>query len=168
MLKTNTNSIKAVLHSLSDSIAIFEDFLHSIPQEVLDRNRGDGFWSLHEHANHLADVQPMLLDRMKRILNEDVPEFIPFIPEQDEPAEETPLRTVDEIIKQFKTIREEQLKLLEDAGPEEWQRTANHPEYDQYGLFILARHVLMHDHWHLYRMEELWLTKDAYLTRLEG
>jgi hypothetical protein len=26
----------------------------------------------------------------------------------------------------------------------------------------------MHDHWHMFRMEELWLTRDAYLTRLEG
>jgi len=27
----------------------------------------------------------------------------------------------------------------------------------------LERHILMHDHWHMYRMEELWLTRDAYL-----
>lgn len=42
------------------------------------------------------------------------------------------------------------------------------PEYALYSLFILARHILMHDHGHIYRMEERWLTRDAYLTKLEG
>jgi hypothetical protein len=73
-----------------------------------------------------------------------------------------------EIIEQFKAMREKQLDLLKNVGPEDWEKMAFHPEYDQYGLLILARHVFMHDHWHLYRMEELWLTKDEYLTRLEG
>ena len=53
-----------------------------------------------------------------------------------------------------------------DAGT--WQKTATHPEYAQYSFYILVRHILMHDHWHMYRMEELWLTRDEYLTQLEG
>jgi len=168
MPSINAKEIEAILRSLSDSITIFEGFLRSIPPDKLDERRGETFWSIHEHADHLAGVQPMLLERMQRILSEDMPEFIPFIPEQDEAVEETTLHAVSEIIKQFKAMREEQLDLLKNVGPEDWEKMALHPEYDQYGLLILARHVFMHDHWHLYRMEELWLTKDEYLTRLEG
>ena len=168
MPNKNTKEIKTILRSLADSITIFEGFLRSTPTEALDRRRGEGFWSIHEHADHLADVQPMILERMQRILSEDMPEFIPFIPEQDDENEEIPLRTVQEIIGQFKTVRENQLELLRAAGPENWRRMAVHPEYTRYGLFILARHAFMHDHWHLYRMEELWLTRDEYLTRLDG
>ena len=54
------------------------------------------------------------------------------------------------------------------ATPADWEKTATHPEYEQYSLIILARHILMHDHWHMYRMEELWLTRDEYLTILTG
>jgi len=168
MQNKNTNEIEAILHSLSDSIAIFEGFLRSIPADTMDKKRGETFWSIHEHADHLAAVQPMLLERMRRILSEDKPEFTPFIPDQEEEVEETTLLTVEEIIKRFRRRREEQLDILKDLGPEDWERAAVHPEYDQYGLFILVRHMLMHDHWHLYRMEELWLTKDEYLTQLEG
>jgi hypothetical protein len=25
----------------------------------------------------------------------------------------------------------------------------------------------MHDFWHMYRIEELWLTRDGYLTKVE-
>lgn len=94
MPSINAKEIEAILRSLSDSITIFEGFLRSIPPDKLDERRGETFWSIHEHADHLAGVQPMLLERMRRILSEDMPEFIPFIPEQDEAVEEATLHTV--------------------------------------------------------------------------
>lgn len=164
----NSKGIESILRSLSDSITIFEEFLRAIPADALKKKRGKGFWSIHEHADHLADVQPMVLERLQRILAEDMPEFTPFVPEQDKKVEIKTLRSVEEIINQFRARRNEQLELLGNAEMKDWTRMAVHPEYDQYGLFILARHILMHDHWHMYRMEELWLTKDEYLTKLEG
>ena len=68
---------------------------------------------------------------------------------------------------QFAAYRDKQLSLLEKADDLTWKKVATHPEYESYSLYILARHVLMHDYWHMYRVEELWLTRDAYLTRLE-
>jgi hypothetical protein len=165
---TSEKTITAILVALERSIAIFDDMLRSIPTESLDIKRGEGFWSLHEHATHLADVQPMGLERMRRILTEDEPEFVAFVPNQGEEAEKPPLPPVEAIIADFRTGRKQQLELLKKASPQDWKRTAVHPEYEQYGLFIFARHILMHDHWHMYRMEELWLTKDEYLSRLEG
>ncbi|MEZ7198017.1 DinB family protein [Pseudodesulfovibrio karagichevae] len=159
---------KAILDALKASPPIFEGFLRSIPPDKLDQKRGEGFWTLHEHAAHLADVQPMGLERMRRILTEDVPEFAPFVPDQKEAAEKPPLPPVEEIIANFKVGRTQQLELLKNASPDDWKRTAIHPEYERYGLFIFARHILMHDHWHMYRMEELWLTRDEYLSKLEG
>ena len=168
MPNSKSKEIKAILNSLSDSITIFADFIRSIPADKLNERRGDNFWSILEHADHLADVQSMIFERMQKILSEDMPEFIPFIPDQDAVTEEKKLHTVDEIVEQFKSMRTSQLELLNDVNKQDWQRKAIHPEYDQYGLFMLARHVLMHDHWHMYRMEELWLTKNEYLTKLEG
>jgi hypothetical protein len=62
--------------------------------------------------------------------------------------------------------RKKQILLLENADDITWQKTATHPEYETYSLYILTRHTLMHDHWHMYRIEELWLTRDSYLTKL--
>ena len=168
MTDSTEMTTKAILEALEGSITIFDNLLRSIPAEVLDVKRGEGFWSLHEHAAHLADVQPMGLERMRRILTEDVPEFVPFIPDQEEEAEKPPLPPMEEILANFKMGRRNQLELLKNITSEDWKRTAIHPEYEQYGLFIFARHILMHDHWHMYRMEELWLTKDEYLSRLDG
>ncbi len=101
-------------------------------------------------------------------MNEEHPQFVPFIPGKagDEPVAPACM-SVPAALLQFGEYRRKQLLLLEKADATVWQRMATHPEYDLYSLYILARHVLMHDHWHMYRIEELWLTKDAYLTKLE-
>jgi hypothetical protein len=40
------------------------------------------------------------------------------------------------------------------------EKSAGHEECSEYTLYIMLRHTLTHDHVHIYRMEELWLTQD--------
>ena len=49
---------------------------------------------------------------------------------------------------------------LKALQPEHWSRTAEHPEYSHYSVFIMFRHLAMHDLFHAYRIEELLLKKD--------
>jgi len=157
-----------LLAGLRGSIRILSEFVTALPQDKLDLRRGDGFWTIAEHVSHLAQVQPMLLDRIKRFVAEAHPEFIPYIPGEEEEEPDTPERMdIADALGQFTATRNEQLSVLADTDDVVWGREANHPEYELYNLHILARHLLMHDHWHMYRMEELWLTKDAYLTHME-
>jgi len=157
-----------LLAGLRTTPRILREFVRTIPKDRLDLRRGEGFWTIAEHVIHLAEVQQMLLDRFQRFMKEEHPVFIPFLPGKAEEGAAAPARpNMADALPQFEQYRSKQLSLLENADSEIWQRTASHPEYDQYSLYILTRHVLMHDHWHMYRMEELWLTKDAYLTRLE-
>ncbi|MCM0081963.1 DinB family protein [Geomonas sp. Red32] len=160
--------IPDLLDALGRSPRILASFVKTIPEEKLDLRRGEGFWTIAEHVSHLAEVQPMLLGRFERFLKEEHPDFIPYLPGKDEGEPAAPVRmSMDAALEQFATVRAKQLELLKSAGPKSWQKSGSHPEYDAYSLYILVRHLLMHDHWHMYRMEELWLTKDAYLTRLE-
>ena len=160
--------IPDLLEALRRSPRILSQFVQSIPESKLDVRRGEGFWTIAEHYSHLAQVQPMLLKRFERFMTEDHPEFVPFIPSAGKEEAETPPRmSMESALDQFARCRASQLLLLENADDLTWKKTATHPEYEQYSLYLLTRHVLMHDHWHMYRMEELWLTKDAYLTRLE-
>lgn len=159
---------QALVDGLRQSPAILAALVQSIPEDKLDVRRGDGFWTIAEHVSHLAQVQPMLRDRLKRFLAEEHPTFVPYLPGEGEDEPDTPVRLpMDVALAQFGEIREEQCRLLDNADANRWNRQGTHPEYDQYSLHILTRHLLMHDHWHMYRVEELWLTRDAYLTRLE-
>lgn len=162
---------KSILESLANSPIILSELIHSVPSNFLKIKRGNKFWSIEEHAIHLAQVQPMLLDRLDRFIEEDQPEFIPFIPENDEVAQKPKQHNdidLKNALNSFESLRKKQLSLINAVSSEVWLKKAIHPEYTQYSFYILVRHILMHDHWHMYRIEELWLTKDEYLTLLQG
>jgi uncharacterized damage-inducible protein DinB len=159
--------IRDLLDSLGRTPRILSEFVRTVPEDRLDVRRKKGFWTVAEHVVHLAHVQPMLLSRFERFMNEEHPEFTPYIPEKtgggaDAPSPVSTAAALD----QFADYRRRQLLLLEKADDNTWRRTATHPEYETYSLYILTRHALMHDYWHMYRMEELWLTRDELLTEL--
>jgi len=159
--------IQDLLEGLRRTPKILSEFVKTIPEGKMDLRRGEGFWTVAEHVSHLAQVQPMLLDRFQRFINEDHPEFVPYIPGNGKDEPDTPPRmNMTAALEQFAQYRNKQLELLESANDIIWRRTATHPEYENYSFYILTRHTLMHDYWHMYRIEELWLTRDAYLTRL--
>jgi uncharacterized damage-inducible protein DinB len=161
------HDIQDQLETLRRAPKILVEFVKTIPHNKIDLRRGEGFWTIAEHVSHLAQVQPMLLNRFERFMNEDHPEFVPYIPGKAEEEPDNPPRMdITAALDQFAECRGKQLLLLESADDATWGKTATHPEYETYSLYILTRHVLMHDYWHMYRMEELWLTRDTYMTRL--
>jgi uncharacterized damage-inducible protein DinB len=162
------DDIPDLLEGMKRSGNILKAFVTSIPESNLNERRGDGFWTIAEHVIHLADVQSMLLERIQRFIDEDLPEFVPYFPKDDEKDTRPENIEIDAALMAFQEVREKQIALLTKTDKTVWKKTATHPEYDQYSLYILVRHILMHDHWHMYRMEELWLTKDAYLTDVPG
>jgi uncharacterized damage-inducible protein DinB len=156
-----------LLDGLKRGPGMLSAFVETIPEVKLDLRRGEGFWTVGEHVSHLAQVQPMLLERLERFTAEEHPQFVPYIPGTGEEEPDTPFRMpIDKALVQFADFRAKQIALLEKADEEVWQRMATHPEYERYSFYILVRHILMHDYWHMYRMEELWLTRDDYLTVL--
>ncbi|UCD79710.1 MAG: DinB family protein [Desulfobacterales bacterium] len=159
--------IPDLLNGLERTLRILSEFVQSIPAEKMNLRRGDGFWTIAEHVSHLAQVQPMLLERLQRFMAEDRPEFVPYIPGDAEAEARPPQMEIDAALESFAHHRKQQLTLLDKADEAVWRKTAGHPEYELYSMHILVRHILMHDYWHMYRMEELWLTRDAYLTRLD-
>ena len=160
-------NIRDLLEGLKRTPKILSEFVKTIPEGKMDLRRGEGFWTVAEHVSHLVQVQPMLLDRFQRFINEDRPEFVPYIPGSGKDEPDTPPRmNMTAALVQFAQYRNKQLELLESADDITWRKTATHPEYENYSLYILTRHTLMHDFWHMYRIEELWLTRDAYLTKL--
>jgi uncharacterized damage-inducible protein DinB len=159
--------IPNLLKALEGSGPILAGFVQSIPAEKMNLRRGEGFWTIAEHVSHLAETQPMLLGRLQQFMAEDRPEFVPYIPGEDEVEARPPQMAVNEALASFAHYRAEQLALLEKADDAAWQKTAGHPEYELYTMHIMVRHMLLHDYWHMYRMEELWLTRDAYLTKVD-
>ena len=160
-------NIQELLDGLSKAPQVLWAVVATIPAQRINRRRKEGYWTIGEHISHLALVQPLLLERLERFMKEERPEFVPYIPGSDEPTSDSPpIMATDAALSQFSEQRHLQIELLNRVDDAIWQKEALHPEYEQYSFYILVRHILMHDYWHMYRMEELWLTRDSYLTKL--
>ena len=155
--------IHLILQQLAQAPALLHDLVEGIPPELHKQHRIPGKWCIHEHACHLADVHSMMITRFEQFKKEEHPAFVPFLPGQTISDHHLMDMDLQESLLHFAQDREQLLNLLNSFTDTDWAKTATHPEYTQFTAKIFARHIMMHDHLHMYRIEELWLTEDAYL-----
>ncbi len=157
-------SRNSILSCLEQSPVILADLAAAIPEAERKPRRIAAKWSIHEHLCHLADVQPMLRGRFEQFRDEESPRFEPYLPGNTASDEHLLAMDWDQALETFATQRGRLLAFLRELDESIWLRRAQHSEYRLYSPDILLRHVLMHDHLHMYRIEELWLSEAAYLS----
>ena len=153
---------KNLISSLKQSPLIIGDYLLTVSVEQANEIRRVNFWTICKHLSHLVQTQKLLYERILKFKNEDNPVIKPYFPDKDE-IEKNDLG-VPELIEKFKAIRNDQIELLESLSEKDFRKKAVHEEYKKYDLEIIMNHILFHDYWHMYRIEELLLTKDEYLS----
>jgi len=52
------------------------------------------------------------------------------------------------------------VEILKQLTPDEWQKTAVHEAFDHYSVFIMFRHLYVHEMHHAYLIEQLMLKND--------
>ena len=84
----------------------------------------------------------------------------PYNPDQDD-ADDALLRLdLQTSLDSYVRDRARLVVRLRTLTPSEWARAAEHPEYSRYSVFIMFRHLALHDFFHAYRIEELLLKRD--------
>lgn len=154
-----------IVSALKNNILVLSDLIENIPEELFYRKRGKGYWSIHQHISHLSDVQQKVYGRLELFLADKRPVIQPINPDKDTENQEDH-RKVDESLNTFAHWRLKQVKLAESSCDEIWRRTIEHPEYDLYTFEITLRHMVLHDGFHMHRIEELWLMKDEFILPL--
>lgn len=157
------SAIATLLGSLSETPVILSDLISQIPENERHLQRIPGKWSIHENACHLAVVEPMMYDRLLTFKNVDYPVFQAYLPGTN--VDDTPLSkmNLEESLKNFARYRAETILLARSLSEKDWKKEASHPEYKLYTAEILLRHLLLHDGLHMFRVQQLWLTKEAFL-----
>ena len=154
------NNVDVVVTSLERAPALIIPLVREVPQAILKRRPKPGKWSAHEHACHLATVHPVLTARLDLMLTQQRPRIVSYFPSADEEDGASLKVDLDEAMERFSTDRQRLVQRLRGLSAEEWHRTADHEEYAQYSVFIMFRHLAMHDMLHAYRIEELLLKND--------
>jgi hypothetical protein len=102
----------------------------------------------------------MFFDRLALMLREERPSIRAYLPDREHSPDALLDVDLEEALGRFRHERSELVARLRQLQPRDWLRTAEHEEYRDYSLFILFRHVVMHDMLHAYRIEECLLKKD--------
>lgn len=117
-------------------------------------------WSAYEHAVHLSQTDKLFRDRLDVILS--TPE--PFIEVKENTAEEKAGSMLevdlDESLERYVRERASLVERLKHLTPEQWQKTAVHEAFDHYSVFIMFRHLYLHEIHHAYLLEQLLLKND--------
>jgi uncharacterized damage-inducible protein DinB len=153
------NDPAAVIDALENAPALVVPLVREVPREVLKRRPAPGRWSAHEHACHLADVHALFFARLEQFQREERPRIEPFDPAAERPDGELLAVDLDGALARFTEDRRRLVARLRQLPPELWRREADHGEYSHYSLFIMFRHLALHDCLHAYRVEELLLKK---------
>ena len=159
------NDILHIIYCLKQSPIILKNLLTQVPSELYKVRRIPGKWSIHEHACHIAaGDQTGFIDRFKQFLNEEKPKIKPLSGDSF-PPDYLIKMDLSDALDIFFEKREELIGLVSSADKSIWTKEAEHPEYQIYTPYLMLRHRLLHDHFHMYRIEELWLTKEKYLKK---
>jgi uncharacterized damage-inducible protein DinB len=150
----------AVIDALERAPGIVIPLVREVPSDVLKRRPAPRKWSAHEHACHLAHVHQLFFDRLDLMLASPAPVITPYNPGESD-ADDLLLRMdLDESLRHFAEDRRRLIERLRGLSREKWNRTAEHGEYRHYSVFIMFRHLALHDFFHAYRIEELLLKKE--------
>jgi len=102
----------------------------------------------------VASAPDIALDQ---ILANPRPVITPYDPARDEADDAFLQMDLDDSLRRYVEDRRALVARLRVLPAEAWARTAEHGEYSHYSVFIMFRHVALHDLFHAYRIEELLL-----------
>ncbi len=146
------------LETLKHIPNIIAKFMDNVPEDRLDVRRDETAWTIREHFLHIVQVQEMLLGRIKLIRESENPVIEPYFPEEDDIEN----LGIEEALRKYRRFRKKQIEEIESCSRKELERRADHKEYTDYSIPIIVRHMIFHEYWHMYRLEEILYTKDGF------
>lgn len=155
------DSAVSVIEALERAPGVVIPLVKEVPATILKRRPAPRKWSAHEHACHLAAVHKLFFDRLDYMLAHPAPVITPYDPgtqDADDALLQVDLRTA---LDSYVCDRARLTARLRTLSPSDWQRTAEHGEYSHYSVFIMFRHLALHDFLHAYRIEELLLKRES-------
>ena len=154
-----SDKLMIILDQLARGPELVRQLIFDVPTELRKRRPAPGVWSAHEHAVHLPAVQPIMMARLNQMLTHPGCTIKSYEPSRDEPDDALLTLDLDTEMDRFARERTAMLDRLRALTGQDWSIAAQHEEYSHYGVFIMFRHLAMHDLHHAYKIEDRLLRK---------
>ena len=152
-------TVAVVIDALARAPDVVVPLVREVPPVLLRRRPAPSRWSAHEHACHLAVVHQLFFDRLESMLANPAPVITPYDPGSQDPDDALLRMDLDTELARYRTDRARLVARLRELTAADWARRAAHAEYSHYSVFIMFRHLALHDFLHAYRIEELLLNR---------
>jgi uncharacterized damage-inducible protein DinB len=141
-------------HALNATPGIIARFCANIPDAIADQNQGHDRFTLREVLAHLADWEPIWLERIQRIVQEDMP-VLPNI-DEGKMAELNGYKTtpVDVSLASFTKGRAVLVEFLQSLPDGAFERSCIRPEVGTITIKDIATLVLAHDTYHIAQLAQ--------------
>lgn len=149
------HTIEPILDALQETPRLLKELINETPKERLQKELIKDKWTIHEHATHIAvgDIYGFH-KRLEQFETEKRPIIEPLSGDNF-PRDFFINLDLKTTVEEFFEIRSKTIALAKDLKPEDWHKEADHPEYKKYTPYIMLRHLLMHDHTHMYKIEDM-------------
>ena len=151
---------QTLIANLESAPGIIIGLVREVPPHNLKRRPAPNKWSVHEHACHIAIGDAAFLSRLELMLSNPHPRIKSMVTSPDEEAGSLLSLDLDDALGLYVQERARVVKRLKELSDEDWQRTAEHEAFSHYSVYIMFRHLLVHEMFHAYRIDELLLKKD--------
>ena len=154
------SDITSLIAALENAPGVIIPLIREVPPQLLKRRPSPTKWSAHEHACHLSGTVEPFLARLDLMLSDPAPLIRSIINSPEVESGALLGVDLDESLDRYVRERASLVKRLKELSVEDWQRTAEHEAFNHYSVWIMFRHLLNHEMFHAYRIEELLLNKD--------
>jgi hypothetical protein len=131
------------------------DSVSGLNDSQLDTPYREGGWTVRQVVHHIADSHMNAFIRMKLILTEEHPTLKPY--EQDDWAIQADAKSfpVESSLAIVDGLHARMVEVLRNVKPDEWQRTAFHPENGEMKLEDLLNSYAKHGAGHVKQITDL-------------
>jgi hypothetical protein len=144
-----TYNIQDAINILSRTPEILNVMLKGLPAELISANEGEDSWSAYDIVGHLIHGEKTDWIPRAQIILSDRPDksFEPF--DRFAQFEESKGKSLDDILKEFKLLRESNLLQLAEINSSDLNKTGIHPAFGEVSLSQLLSTWVVHDLNHL-------------------
>lgn len=145
----------SIVERLRGTPARLEERLHGVPAGLVTRRDGDR-WSIQENAGHLGDLEPLWIGRVEDLRAGRTELTVADLTNAKTHAANHNARALDEVLREFRSLRTRFVALLEGADTALLERHALHPRLKTpMRLIDMAQFTAEHDDHHLACITEL-------------
>jgi len=148
--------IQPAISLLGKTPQLLETLLGDLPGELLRWKPQPDRWSISEVLAHLAALEQVYAERVRRIMAEDSPPLAKYDLDGAKAGQEYARGSADENLGHFTRTRRSSLALLAGLPPSAGVRTAIHSELGAITLAHLLNEWANHDLGHLRQISELY------------